>query len=173
MGYWVSKAVILQWAEKTVKLGKNIEVATVVNLLLDKEDERSTIEARKIFSGMERLECVWTGSTLREGFDVDHVIPFDLWHNNDVWNLLPSSKAANSKKSNKLPSAEILRSRKDCIVGYWEMLRTKSSQRFDREAETLLVLPSANWQNALYGQLCNAIEVTALQRGVGRWPMSK
>jgi hypothetical protein len=80
--------------------------------------ERSTIEARKLFSGLDRLECVWTGSTLRESFDVDHVIPFDLWHNNYVWNLLPASKTANSKKSNKLPSTEILRSRKDCIVGY-------------------------------------------------------
>ena len=170
LGYWVSQAVILQWAEKTTKLGQGIEVATVVNLLLDKEDERSTTEARKLFSGLDRLECVWTGSSLRETFDVDHVIPFDLWHNNDVWNLLPASKTANSKKSNKLPSADILRSRKDCIVGYWELLRSKNSQRFDREAETLLVIPTGNWQNALYGQMCNAVEVTALQRGVGRWP---
>lgn len=170
LGYWVSQAVILQWAEKTTKLGEGIDVATVVNLLLEKEDERSTIEARKLFSGLDRLECVWTGATLRESFDVDHVIPFDLWHNNDVWNLLPASKTANSKKSNKLPSTEILRSRKDCIVGYWEVLRGKNSQRFDKEAETLLVMPTDNWQNALYGQMCNAVEVTALQRGVGRWP---
>lgn len=172
MGYWVSKAVILQWAEKTTKLGQGVEVATVVNLLLDKEDERSTSDARKLFSGLDRLECVWTGSTLRDSFDVDHVIPFDLWHNNDVWNLLPASKTANSKKSNKLPSTELLRSRKDCIVSYWELLRGKNSQRFDKEAETLLVMPPANWQNALYGQMCNAIEVTALQRGVGRWSYS-
>lgn len=170
LGYWVSQAVILQWAEKTTKLGEGIEIATVVNLLLEKEDERSTTEARKLFSGLDRLECIWTGSTLRESFDVDHLIPFDLWHNNDIWNLLPASKTANSKKSNKLPSTDILRSRKDCIVGYWELLRGKNSQRFDREAETLLVIPTVNWQNALYGQLCNAIEVTALQRGVGRWP---
>ena len=170
LGYWVSQAVILQWAEKTTKLGEGIDVATVVNLLLEKEDERSTNEARKLFSGLGRLECVWTGVTLRESFDVDHVIPFDLWHNNDIWNLLPASKSANSKKSNKLPSTNILRSRKDCIVGYWELLRDKNIQRFDKEAETLLVMPTDNWQNALYGQMCNAVEVTALQRGVGRWP---
>jgi SAM-dependent methyltransferase len=173
LGYWVSQAVILQWAEKTTKLGEDIEVAAVINLLLDKEDERSTVEARKFYSSLDRLECVWTGSVLREIFDVDHVIPFDLWHNNDVWNLLPSSKSANSKKSNKLPSADILRSRKDCIVGYWELLRDVNSQRFDKEAEPLLFIPTTNWQNALFGELCNSIEVTALQRGVGRWPSSK
>ena len=77
---------------------------------------------------------------------------------------------ANGKKSNKLPSAVILRSRKDCIVGYWETLRGINAPRFDKEAETLLTLPTANWQNALFGQMSNAIEVTALQRGVGRWP---
>ena len=142
----------------------------MVNLLLDKEDERSTLDARKVFSSLDRLECVWTGVSLKDNFDVDHVIPFDLWHNNDVWNLLPASKTANSKKSNKLPSTEILRSRKDCVIGYWELLRDRNSQRFDKEAETLLAIPSTNWQNVLFGQLCNAVEVTALQRGVGRWP---
>jgi len=170
LGYWVSQAVILQWAEKTAKLGKALEVATVVNLLLNKEDERSTLDARKVFSSLDRLECVWTGVSLRNNFDVDHVIPFDLWHNNDVWNLLPASKTANSKKSNKLPSTHILRSRKDCIVSYWELLREKNSQRFDKEAETLIVIPTANWQNPLFSQMCSAVEVTALQRGVGRWP---
>ena len=170
LGYWVSQAVILQWAEKTTRLGKTIDVATVVNLLLDKEDERSTTEARRFFEGLDRLECVWTGTSLRDSFDVDHIIPFDLWHNNDIWNLLPASKVANSKKSNKLPSAEILRSRKDCLISYWELLRSKNQQRFDTEAKTLLVMPSTNWQYALYGQMCGAIEVTALQRGVGRWP---
>jgi len=170
LGYWIGQAVILQWAEKASRLGEDIEVADVVRLLLDREDERSTIEARQFFGNLPELECVWTGVRLHEKWDVDHVIPFDLWHNNDVWNLLPASKTANSRKSNKLPSTELLRDRKDVIVGYWETLREKSSGRFDKEAETLVILPTGNWQNSLYGQLSHAIEVTALQRGVGRWP---
>jgi SAM-dependent methyltransferase len=172
LGYWVGQAVILQWAEKTARLGSAVDVASVINLLLDKEDERSTFEARKIFSQQNALECVWTGSALKTGFDVDHVIPFDLWHNNDVWNLLPASKAANSRKSNKLPSTEILRGRKDCIVGYWEFLHKHDPRRFMKEAQTLATLPSDNWQNVLYSRMCNAIEATALQRGAGRWPVA-
>jgi hypothetical protein len=39
-------------------------------------------------------------------------------------------------------------------------------------AETLLILPATNWQNSLFGQMSAAIEMTALQRGVGRWPHS-
>jgi hypothetical protein len=41
---------MLQWAEKTAKLGYALQVATEVNLLLDKEDERSTFDARMVFS---------------------------------------------------------------------------------------------------------------------------
>jgi hypothetical protein len=170
LGYWIGQAVILQWAEKASRLGENIEVAHVVRLLLDREDERSTIEARQFFGSLPNLECVWTGVRLREKWDVDHVIPFDLWRNNDVWNLLPASRSANSKKSNKLPSTKLLRTRRDSIIGYWEILRERDEPRFDREAETLLKLPSDNWQVTLYGQMCHAIEVTALQRAVGRWP---
>ncbi len=169
LGYWVSQAVILQWAEKSTKLGEGIELATVVSLLLEKEDQHHTLEARRLFGRIEKLECVWTGTKLREDFHIDHVIPFDLWRNNDVWNLMPASKTANIKKSNKLPSAEILHRRKDCIISYWEQFRKQNRQRFDKEAETLLRVPATNWQHALYSQLCNAIEVTALQRGVGRW----
>jgi len=172
LGYWVGQAVVLQWAEKTTKLGGNLDVAMIVDLLLDKEDERTTVEARRFFEKQESLDCVWTGQILRKEFDIDHVIPFDLWHDNDVWNLLPSSKIANSKKINKLPSAQLLNSRRDCIIGYWEKLRAENQYRFDQEATTLISMPKTNWQNALFGQMCEAIEVTALQRGVGRWPDS-
>jgi hypothetical protein len=169
LGYWVSQAVILQWAEKTTSLGKGIDVASVVGLLLDKDDIRSTAEARRIFSSLPSLECVWTGVSLKDNFEVDHVIPFDLWHNNDAWNLLPASRPANSKKSNKLPSTQLLTKRKDSILGYWELLRILDKSRFNKEAETLLTLPEANWQNALFGQMSVAIEMTSLQRGVTRF----
>ena len=81
-------------------------------------------------------------------------------------------KTANGKKSNKLPSSELLKRRKDSIVGYWEMLKNLEDVKFNKEAETLLILPATNWQNSLFGQMSAAIEMTALQRGVGRWPNS-
>jgi SAM-dependent methyltransferase len=169
LGYWVSQAVILQWAEKTTSLGKGIDVASVVGLLLDKEDVRSTDSARKLFANLESIECVWSGKPLKGKFEVDHVIPFDLWRNNDSWNLLPASKTANISKSNKLPSTDLLRRRKDFILGYWEVLYQLENAKFRKEAETLLALPESNWQNALFGQMSAAIEMTALQRGVNRW----
>ncbi len=170
LGYWISQAVVLQWAEKTSRLSDEMTAAGVIDLLLYKEDSRSTGEARKFFSAMSKLECVWSGASLHQVFDIDHVIPFDLWHNNDSWNLLPSSRKANNAKRNKLPSGEILKRRKDCIVHYWEILRENNPLCFEKEASTLVsIREKSNWQNGLFGELCHAIEVTALQRGVGRW----
>jgi CRISPR/Cas system Type II protein with McrA/HNH and RuvC-like nuclease domain len=65
---------------------------------------------------------------LARSFNVDHVIPFDLWPANDIGNLQPSSKTANSKKSNKLPFTEIPLHRKVCIVGHWELLWGRNLQ---------------------------------------------
>ena len=170
LGYWVGQAVILQWAEKTAKLAGNISIAHTIGLLLEQPDERSTADARCFFNALTVKECVWTGTSLHQKFDVDHLIPFDLWHNNDAWNLLPASTTANAQKSNKLPSSTLLRDRKDCIIGYWELLKDHDAQRFEREAETLLTLPTSNWQQPLFAEFCQAIEVTALQRGANRWP---
>jgi hypothetical protein len=172
LGYWVGQAVILQWAEMVKNLDRTIEVGYVVGMLLDKEDVRTTQEARMLYQQTANLECVWTGKSLKDKYEVDHVIPFDLWHNNDLWNLMPATKDANRQKSNKLPSSKLLLERKDRIIGYWEEIRSLEDSLFQREAETLLILPSNNWQNALFGQLAASIEMTALQRGVGRWTPS-
>ena len=58
--------------------------------------DRDVNAARDTYKQQPALECVWTGTVLRpDKFDVDHVIPFSLWHNNDLWNLVPASPAAN------------------------------------------------------------------------------
>ena len=85
---------------------------------------------------------------------------------------MPSSKSANGKKSNKLPSSELLKMRKENIIYCWEILKNLESDKFIKEAETLLVLPETNWQNLLFGRVSAAIEMTALQRGVRRWSHS-
>jgi hypothetical protein len=56
-------------------------------------------------------------------------------------------------------------------IEYAELIVAFEEVQFFREAESLVVLPRENWQAPLFGQLCSAIEMTALQRGVGRWPL--
>ena len=62
---------------------------------------------------------MWTGRRLREAFEVDHCFPFACWPNNDLWNLLPTSRRANQKKRDRLPSAELLHSSRDRMLEWW------------------------------------------------------
>jgi N-acyl-L-homoserine lactone synthetase len=109
---------------------------------------------------------------LKSDFVVDHVIPFSLWANNDLWNLLPADKQVNGQKSDRLPSAELVLSSRERIICSWRLLRDATPEAFTRQAEHLLgttVPRGTAWEGQLFGCLREAIEVTALQRGVERW----
>jgi hypothetical protein len=109
--------------------------------------------------------------TLGGGYAVDHVIPFSLWHCNDLWNLLPSDMKVNGNKSDKLPERGLLFQRKDAIVHCWETVRQCHEQRFDYELMNLIgdKRVTANWQNQSFQRLVESVEITAVQRGAERW----
>ena len=70
--------------------------------------ERDVADVRNIYLRSGVKECVWTGITLNNRFDIDHVIPFTLWKSNDLWNLLPVDPSINRKKRDKLPTRSLL-----------------------------------------------------------------
>ncbi|WP_418887615.1 HNH endonuclease domain-containing protein [Leeuwenhoekiella marinoflava] len=39
---------------------------------------------------------------------MDHVIPFSVWKNNDLWNLLPAAAHINARKRDKIPAPELI-----------------------------------------------------------------
>ena len=105
-------------------------------------------------------------------FDVDHAMPFSLWRNNDLWNLFPAAPGVNAEKSDKLPTYNLLNSRRDTIIPYWQGLHSALGERFAREAQTLLgrdCFMPGNWETRLFARFVEAFEVTANQRGAGRW----
>jgi len=137
MGTWVRDATILRWAELTAHLSQDqLKPSQVVDLLLTEPlPEREVNDARSLYLKMPGKRCVWTDRSLTgTGFEVDHTIPFALWHNNDLWNLLPACRAANNQKRDKLPTRNLLHARKDAVVAYWEALREAHTVRFEREA---------------------------------------
>ncbi|WP_284620648.1 methyltransferase domain-containing protein [Aquabacterium humicola] len=175
LGHWIADAVVVRWASLSERFGyrDGVQAGTVLPLLLAKaEAERATLVARQIYRNHAVDRCTWTDRRLDEGFAVDHVIPFALWGCNDLWNLMPVTAAANNQKSDKLPDADLLRARRDQIVGYWTLLRDGAPEAFDREAERLIgrrLAGPVNWVDDLFSTVREAIEVTALQRGVARW----
>ncbi|MEI6150509.1 MAG: S24 family peptidase, partial [bacterium] len=125
---------------------------------------------RDVYQGLKEKHCVWTDKPIVHDFAVDHVIPFVLWKNNDLWNLLPTLPAVNNEKRDRLPTQRALRFGKDRIVAYWNNVQQRHTQRFNREAEAFCGgLDLGNWENRLFSGLAEAVEITAVQRGVGRW----
>ena len=172
LGHWIEPAVLLRWAEETHRMsGGRVPVSDVLNRLVVSPTEERRIEAAKqIYEAFPEKRCVWSDKALGASFAVDHVIPFSLWHCNDLWNLLPCDMKVNGKKSDKLPERGLLFQRRDSIVGYWELMRDRHERRFDRELTRFSGTElGANWQNGAFRRLVEAIETTAILRGAERW----
>jgi SAM-dependent methyltransferase len=174
MANWVLDALILRWAELTCQIAKNeVKASEIIDLLLTVPiPERDVESVRQIYRTLKDKECVWTGKALSNTFEVDHVLPFSLWRNNDLWNLLPIHSNINRSKSNKLPKNALLLQRKSCIIDYWKVIRTYLPNRFDFEATKIVGLDrfiESNWECKMFDALVEAVEVTALQRGCERW----
>lgn len=176
MGHWISEAVILRWASLTAKFGasKGVGIEQVLPLLVvSLEPERATNPARKAFEKAGLNRCTWTNKKLSKGFVVDHAIPFSLWGNNDLWNLLQSDPKVNLNKSDKLPTIELLEERRIAIFEDWDILREELPTVFDSQASAFVgssvVSVNVDWKTELFRIFKQSIEITAIQRGVSRW----
>jgi SAM-dependent methyltransferase/5-methylcytosine-specific restriction endonuclease McrA len=176
LGHWIVDAVVVRWAALTERFAHRhgIRSGDVLPLLLARpEPERATAQARAVYLEAGLKHCVWSGRVLsRDRLAIDHVIPFALWGNNDLWNLLPTHAAINGQKSDKLPAAELLVERRQPIVESWTLLRDAMPEAFNRQAEQLLgskPRPGDAWRQDLFARMRQAVEETALQRGVERW----
>jgi len=87
---------LLKWATLSSKKSNGlISTAEVMEVLqITPETERDIIEARNFYTHLwntkEPLICVWTGQNIDSigGCHLDHVLPFSVWKNNELWNLL-------------------------------------------------------------------------------------
>jgi SAM-dependent methyltransferase len=173
LGYWIKDAVILRWAELTADMAaKEIKPSAVIDLLTTVPiEERDVTNARDAYNKLIQIECTWTGVRLGSRFDIDHVIPFSLWHNNDLWNLLPAHPKVNNEKREHLPSKRLLYTRRPQIIHYWDYLYSCYPQRFTYELSRMAGLEphSAGWLSTAFAALVTAIDYTAISRGVPRW----
>lgn len=175
MGPWVQDATILRWAELTSKISKGeIKPSTVIDCLLTSPVmERDVGAARKFYDSLQNKVCVWSDKKIIASFDLDHAIPFSLWKNNDLWNLLPADSKINGQKKDRLPSRNMVKRRRDCVINYWSQINEAFPARFAYEAEKFMggFFDRSNWENKLFSTFVEAVEVTAAQRGVERWDL--
>jgi SAM-dependent methyltransferase len=175
LGHWIADAVIVRWAALTQKFAyrQGVTAGDVLPLLLARpQPQRATALARQAYQAAGVTLCTWSNKQLRQDFAVDHVIPFALWGNNDLWNLVPTDPKTNGSKSDKLPSSELLQIRRPQLLENWEYLRCEMTGPFNHQAQHLLGQPlptHGSWKDHLFSALQQAIEITAIQRGVERW----
>ncbi|MGZ0016567.1 HNH endonuclease domain-containing protein [Yeosuana sp. AK3] len=100
-------SILFKWAEFSVNASRNIlSVNEVLNEVIKSPITlREIKESKKLYKDILKKEgkvyCVWTGRNI-SNYDIDHLIPFSVWKNNDLWNLLPSdSKINNQKRDNQ------------------------------------------------------------------------
>lgn len=171
--HWIEDSLILRWAHLTAEMNRGSTPAEFLPLLLSTPgDERDTQEVRSVLSAVHTpLECVWTGERLCSRFDVDHMIPFSVWGNNDWWNLLPSQPSINNAKRDALPTRTLLRRRRDAIIGYWELYHGHTPQRFLRQVDRALGISGGTpgWETAAFAGLQETIERLSASRGLSRW----
>ena len=102
-----------------------------------------TAQARRIYEkiaehGVE-LRCIWSGRILDpDNLVMDHIIPFSMVPNNDLWNLMPCHDAVNIRKGNRIPSPGLLTLRSKILLGYWAVARDFHQSLFDSQFKTSL-----------------------------------
>ncbi|MCH8479188.1 MAG: methyltransferase domain-containing protein [Wenzhouxiangella sp.] len=142
-GYWVRDSLILRWAELCERFGKSlphVSMGTVMQSLAQTpEIEREQQIARGLYQQKPHLECVWSGRALTmKQMDVDHALPYSLWRNNDLWNLLPAYRPLNNKKRDNVPNSFTLLKSRDRIIDNWRFAHHIKPQIFEFEVTRTL-----------------------------------
>jgi hypothetical protein len=169
-------SILFKWAEFSVKASKeNLSFEKAINYVLKSPvTEREASESKRIFTSLLKKEgnvfCVWSGNSI-EKYEVDHVIPFSIWKNNDFWNLLPSDKKTNNHKRDKIPSISLIENRKDLIIQYWELLNKNQSERFQKEIQVALLGNNSknNWKVKAFEHLKSSCNYLINGRGFTEW----
>jgi len=169
-------SILFKWAEFSVKAsGKSLSIENVINEVLRSPiTERDITESRKIYNSILKKEskvyCVWTGKAIAK-YDVDHMIPFSAWKNNDLWNLLPSQKTINNQKRDRIPSPEVIQKRKDLILYYWDLVNQCQPERFQKEIQVALLgnHTFSSWQDISINQLQANCKYLITNRGFDEW----
>jgi hypothetical protein len=169
-------AILFKWAEFSVQAsGQTLTVTQVLNeVLRSPVTERDILESknlyRSILSKDGKVHCVWSGESLSR-YDIDHIIPFTIWKNNDLWNLLPVSPKINNQKRDKIPNSILIENQRELITHYWDIIYKHKTQRFQKELQiSLLGYEQSNfWHEPAIEQLKKNCDYLIGTRGFEGW----
>jgi hypothetical protein len=161
-----SSTIMSKWKEKTLVLNKDQETINEIDKILTNIiDERDTSKSRQVFSGKQI--CVWTGKTIEENkMDIDHILPYSVWENNDFWNLLPSDRNLNQKqKKDKIPTSKLIEKQADIIINYWKIYEKELPVIFQSQIKSSLVNENELHYEKAINSLCQKSDYLIHDRG--------
>ena len=169
-------SILIKWAEFSARAsGDNITVASAIDAITRSPvTERDVQEAKRLYSNIlheeQSVYCIWTGNRTRT-YQIDHLLPFAIMKNNDLWNLLPSTGPINRQKRDKIPSPDTIEKSRERILYYWNLIHKKQEARFDREMRLALLGPGSDyqWQDVAIGRLQEACHYLIANRGYEEW----
>ena len=136
-----TSTIMAKWKQKTNSLNINQEITKDIidKLSSDTLEIRDTTSIRNILN--QEKVCVWSAKELKnKNYDVDHVLPFSVWLNNDLWNMLPTDRVLNQhKKRDKIPSRKLIEKRADIIINYWNEYQRAMPILFKSQIEVALI----------------------------------
>ncbi len=149
---WIEPTVVDEWANlmQRYESGDRRDEAYRNALKWRAGDRRDTQQVSNIVTRLLEQETdlsgVWTGEAIADSdkIEIDHCIPYSLWGNNSLWNLLPSTKAANRKKRHRIPSRELLSGSRERIESWWERAFVDSPNRRRFSIEATASLPGVD-----------------------------
>jgi len=152
--FYGKNTILFRWEELLYKLNSFKNFEYIKNILTHNIDEisRDTTLIRKFLSSIkEPIFCIWSGKRL-SSFEVDHLLPFSIFFNNDYWNLLPTDPKINNIKKDKIPSPSLIQNSQERIERYWNLYKKEfknfkiqreiSLGKFEKEEEYLTQLIS-------------------------------
>lgn len=169
-------ALLMKWAEFSVNAsGKTLSVEKVFNEVLKNPiTEREILQSKKLYASILKkhgqVKCVWTNKLI-QSYDIDHLIPFSVWRNNDLWNLLPAQAAVNNLKRDKIPTPELVYKQRQSILNYWAIIHEAQTERFNKEIKVALLGSNAGnaWQTKGIEQLMSTCDHLINVRGFDGW----
>ena len=171
---------LLKWAQfSSEKSGGRISVADAMEVLtMTPETERDTWEAQRFYEHLwgrnEVVSCVWTGAPVSSYAEchIDHVLPFSIWKNNELWNLMPATPDANGRKSDRIPAEALLEARKDAILHSWGQMMQYAPTVFEKEIRISLIgdqFDPSRWQEQAFTALKEKCRYLIEIRGYAAW----
>ena len=135
-------SIITGWAEFTYNAARRNEHTEtlpkehILSILSHSVDiPRDIGQVKKVLKSAEseRLRCIWTGTRLNSNFHIDHAIPYSLWQNNNLWNLLPVKSRINQNKSDRIPAPSLIEESAGRIKEVWRLYARSYGKQFNRE----------------------------------------